>query len=119
MTVQTLPSVAERLNQSCFCITLDREKLHAAMEREAGDPDFSSRYIRPREHLFSNVPVFLDARDLDRMTAVVHAIEAAARLPGLSGDRAGLGAWRSPASTPVRAASSWATTSTSAPTGRS
>ena len=81
MTVQILPSAAERLNRSCFCITLDRDKLHAAMAREAGDPDFSSRYIHPREHLFSNVPVFLDARDLDRMTAVVHAIEAAARLP--------------------------------------
>jgi hypothetical protein len=81
VTVQTLPSAAARLNQSCFCITLDREQLYAAMEREAADPEFSSRYIRPREHLFSNVPVFLEAQDLDRMTAVVHAIEAAARLP--------------------------------------
>jgi hypothetical protein len=81
VTVQIQSSAAARLNQSCFCITLDREQLYAAMEREAGDPDFSSRYIRPREHLFSNVPVFLEAQDLDRMTAVVHAIEAAARLP--------------------------------------
>jgi hypothetical protein len=48
MTVQ-LPSAADWLNSSCFCITLDRDTLHAAMEREAGDPEFSSRYIRPRE----------------------------------------------------------------------
>ena len=80
MTVQ-LPSAADWLNSSCFCITLNRDTLHAAMEREAGDPEFSSRYIRPREHLFSNVPVFQAARDLQQMTAVVQMVEAAARLP--------------------------------------
>lgn len=76
-----LPSAAQRLNSSCFCITLDREGLYAAMEREAGDPAFSERYIRPREHLFSNVPVFHAARDLQAMTGVVRTIEAASRLP--------------------------------------
>jgi hypothetical protein len=76
-----LASAAERLNSSCFCITLDREGLYAAMEREAGDPAFSQRYIRPREHLFSNVPVFHAARDLEAMTGVVRMIEAASRLP--------------------------------------
>ncbi|MGF1622749.1 MAG: hypothetical protein ACFCUR_19340 [Rhodomicrobiaceae bacterium] len=74
-------SPAEWLNRSCFCITLDRTELHAAMEREAGDPEFSARYLKPREHLFSNVPVFLDAEQLDRMTAVVRMIEGVSRLP--------------------------------------
>ncbi|MBX9590967.1 MAG: hypothetical protein K2X43_16890 [Hyphomonadaceae bacterium] len=76
-----MPSAADWLNSSCFCITLNRDTLHAALEREAGDPEFSSRYIRPREHLFSNVPVFLAARDLQKMTAIVQMVEAAARLP--------------------------------------
>ena len=76
-----LPTAAERLNNSCFCVTLDRERLYAAMEREARDVEFSARFIRPREHLFSNVPVFHSAQDLERMTAVVRMIEAAARLP--------------------------------------
>ena len=40
------------------------------------------RYLRPREHLFSNVPVFHSTRDLLQMTAVVRMIEAASRLPG-------------------------------------
>ena len=75
-----LPTAAERLNSSCFCVTLDRERLYAAMEREARDVQFSARFIRPREHLFSNVPVFHAARDLERMTAVVRMIEAAGRL---------------------------------------
>jgi hypothetical protein len=76
-----LPVAAERLNSSCFCITLDRQRLHAAMEREAGDPQFSERHLRPREHLFSHVPVFHSARHLDQMTDVVRMIEAAAQLP--------------------------------------
>lgn len=75
------PSAAERLNSSCFCVTLDRERLYAAMEREARDVAFSARFIRPREHLFSNVPVFHSAQDLERMAAVVRMVEAAARLP--------------------------------------
>jgi hypothetical protein len=74
-------SAAERLNSSCLCVTLDRERLYTAMEREARDVAFSARFIRPREHLFSNVPVFHSTRDLARMTAVVRTIEAAARLP--------------------------------------
>ncbi|KAB2919973.1 MAG: hypothetical protein F9K29_03705 [Hyphomicrobiaceae bacterium] len=80
MTIM-LPTAAERLNSACFCVTLDREQLHAAMEREARDPEFSARYLLPRAHLFSNVPVFHSARDLERMTAVVRMIEAAALLP--------------------------------------
>jgi hypothetical protein len=75
------PGAAERLNSSCLCVTLDRERLYAAMEREARDMEFSTRFIRPREHLFSNVPVFHALRDLERMTAVVRMIEAATRLP--------------------------------------
>lgn len=76
-----MPLTAEWLNGSCFCITLDRERLYAAVERQAGDPAFSTRYLRPREHLFSNVPVFHAARELEEMTAVVHMIEAASNLP--------------------------------------
>lgn len=80
--MNALASVAaERLNSSCFCITLDRERLYAALERQAGDPAFAARHLRPREHLFSNVPVFLAAHDLATMTRVVGMIEAASRLP--------------------------------------
>lgn len=76
-----MPMTAEWLNGACFCITLDRERLYAALERQAGDPAFSARYLQPREHLFSNVPVFHTARDLEEMTGVVGMIEAASRLP--------------------------------------
>jgi hypothetical protein len=49
---------SERLNKECFCITLDHDALYRALEREAGDPDFCSRFIETRPHLFSNAPVF-------------------------------------------------------------
>lgn len=75
------PITAEQLNSSCFCITLDRERLYAALERQAGDPAFAARHLQPRAHLFSNVPVFHTARELEAMTGVVRMIEAAARLP--------------------------------------
>lgn len=55
MTNRALPSAADRLNSSCFCITLDRDALYAAMEREACDLDFSSHYLRAPadgDHLF-------------------------------------------------------------------
>jgi len=75
------PLTSKWLNSSCFCITLDRERLYAALEQKAGDPAFAARHLRPREHLFSNVPVFQAARDLERMTGVVRMIETASRLP--------------------------------------
>jgi hypothetical protein len=74
-------SIADQLNSSCFCVSLDRERLYEAMEQEARDPAFAATYLRSREHLFSNVPVFLAQRDLERMREIVDLAEAAARLP--------------------------------------
>ena len=73
--------VSERLNKECFCITLDRDALCQALEREVGDPDFCAT-LRTRPHLFSNAPVFL-SRDRGRRDAQdARAIEAVSRLPG-------------------------------------
>ena len=69
------------LNRDCFCITLDRPRLDAAIRRQAGDPDLVSALLEDRPHLFSGGPVFLSARDVEAMMTVVGAIEAAARTP--------------------------------------
>ena len=71
-----------QLNRECFCISLDRDALCAAMKRETGDPDFCDRFILARPHLFSGAPVFAPRTDLDDMARIARAIEAAARLPG-------------------------------------
>ena len=74
-------SVSDRLNQTCLCVTLDRIALGKALEHEAGDPAFVETFIRPRPHLFSNVPVFLSADAVAEMQECVLAIEATSRLP--------------------------------------
>lgn len=78
----TFESMSDRLNQTCFCITLDRAAFCAALKREAGDPAFCEAFIETRPHLFSNVPVFLPQRAVDDMRKVAAAIEATSRLPG-------------------------------------
>jgi hypothetical protein len=74
-------SAPDRLNQTCLCVTLDRVALAKALEREARDPAFVETFIRPRPHLFSNVPVFLSADAVAEMQECVSAIEATTRLP--------------------------------------
>ncbi len=73
--------IADRLNASCFCMTLDRDLLCRKMEQVTGDPEFCRAHVATREHLFSNVPVFLPRPALEQMQRVVTAIEATARLP--------------------------------------
>ena len=75
-------SLPERLNQECFCITLDRHALTHALEREVGDEELCVDFIRARPHLFSNTPVFISERETGEMLRVVQAVEAAAKLPG-------------------------------------
>ena len=72
----------ERLNKECFCITLERGALRAALNREAGDCEFFSQFIKTRAHLFSNAPVFIAQSDIAAMLRIVRAIEAVSRLPG-------------------------------------
>ena len=73
---------AERLNQECSCITLDRAAVQAAFLREAGDPDFGGLLRGERQHLFSNVSVFLSDHSLGRMRRAVEAIETVAAQDG-------------------------------------
>ena len=75
-------SISELLNQECFCITLDRDALCDALEREVGDAEFCATFIRTRPHLFSNAPVFISESETIEMLRIVRAIEAATRLPG-------------------------------------
>lgn len=73
-------SLSDRLNQNCFCVTLDRRSLCESLEKEAGDSKFCETFIRPKAHLFSNVPVFLSASEVAKMQGVVTAVETTARL---------------------------------------
>jgi hypothetical protein len=74
--------VSNRLNQECFCITLNHEALRTALERELGDTKLGGAAVESRPHLFSNTPVFLPDGEIAEMLRIVRAIEAAAALPG-------------------------------------
>ncbi len=76
-----IQALSKRLNEKCLCVTLDCRSLCEALEHEAGDPTFCETFIRPREHLFSNVPVFLSTAEVTRMQDVVRAVETVARTP--------------------------------------
>ena len=71
---------SDLLNKNCFCVTLDLPSLREALEHEAGDPAFFETFIRPKAHLFSQVPVFLSATTVDEMRAIVVAVETTAQL---------------------------------------
>ena len=85
--------VAERLNEECFCITLDRPDLMRALDAQVGLAGFADALATSHPTLFSNVPIFIASSTMGAMKQVVAAVEAAARLPGY---RAAALAWAPP-----------------------
>lgn len=79
MTSPTCSQIAERLNAGCQCVSLDRERLRAELERES--PGFYETAIAQRPHLFADAMVFVGARDAQRMADVIAAIEQVVALP--------------------------------------
>lgn len=77
------PDTAARLNQGCFCITLDRAALSRHLDAEVGIPGFAAALASTHGSLFSNVPVFVSEPMMAAMKGVVAAVEAATRLSGL------------------------------------
>jgi hypothetical protein len=73
---------AERLNRGCYCITLDRQKLAVALDREIGEPGFATTLSATHPTLFSNVPIFVPSDTLDKIKQIIAAIETVSRLPG-------------------------------------
>ena len=71
----------ERLNSSCFCISLDRAELgqafQAVPEIRAVLPVMGDRYA----HMFAALPVFVSRQRLDRMAEIIRAAEAVIALP--------------------------------------
>jgi hypothetical protein len=74
-------SISERLNQKCFCVTLDRDALRSALAREMGGEEACAELIETRPHLFSNSPVFISELETAEMLRVVQAIEEVGQLP--------------------------------------
>lgn len=75
----TCSQIAERLNAGCQCVSLDRARLRAELERAS--PGFYETAMDGRPHLFADAMVFVGRRDAQRMADVVAAIERVVATP--------------------------------------
>lgn len=75
-------ATADRLNHSCFCISLDQEALMQTLDHEVEQRGFAEALATSHPTLFSNVPVFVSQDTVATMERVVAAVETAALLPG-------------------------------------
>lgn len=76
----TIPAI-EALNRDCFCMSLDHAALAQALNSELGSPALADMVRERCPYVFSECPVFLAARHLQRMKQVVHAVESVVALP--------------------------------------
>ncbi len=70
---------ADRLNADCHCVSLDRARLEAELERVS--PGFHDEVMTGRPHLFSDSVAFVGAEHVRRMARLVAAVERVVTLP--------------------------------------
>ena len=76
------PTILEQLNEHCSCVTLDRELLIGFLANQLGDDAEEMLESPAWQQYFSSTSVFVPKRDLDKMQAIVRAIEEASMLSG-------------------------------------
>jgi len=72
----------EVFNRGCRCITVNEAELRSALEADLAAAGLPSPLIESHPHLFAESAVFLSRRHVERMAAVIRAVEAAVRTPG-------------------------------------
>jgi hypothetical protein len=70
------------LNGACDCRTLDPDRLRAQLESGASLAGLAAEITRSRPHMFSATAVFISRQQLERMTAIIAAVESVVRVPG-------------------------------------
>ena len=73
--------LANRLNQECYCITLDRKALNTSLQDQLAENRNNPIGANELNKLFSATPVFVPKTEIAAMERIVEAIESAARLP--------------------------------------
>jgi hypothetical protein len=73
--------LAESLNQGCVCRTLDSGRLRDLLEKEPALAGLYDEIARTRPHLFSATAVFISPQQMQRMEAIIAAVESVAALP--------------------------------------
>ena len=75
------PAADDKSGFECYCLTFDQDALAAALDAELGAPQLSELVKERCPHLFAAQPVFVAARQLQQMAAVVQAVESVVMLP--------------------------------------
>lgn len=71
----------EALNRDCFCISLDRDALRAAMDADPAATGLSALIEERCPHLFSAMPLYVSRRHVDEMARIIAAVEEVVALP--------------------------------------
>ncbi len=71
----------ETLNGECFCLAVDRQALHAKLERVLAGYGLPESLADSHPHLFSALPVYVSRRHIEQMASVVAAVEQVVALP--------------------------------------
>jgi hypothetical protein len=77
---ETNDGLANRLNQECYCITLDRKVLNTNFQDQLAETRNNPIGANELNKLFSATPVFVSKTEIETMERIVEAIESAAKL---------------------------------------
>ena len=80
-STDTTEELARTLNRDCHCISIDAEILRRELERDMENRGLYSSVIETRPHLFSASAVFVSRAEVERMAALIHAVESVVALP--------------------------------------
>ena len=70
-------SIADQLNASCRCITVDRDALAERLEARADTAGLFASICANQPNLFASLPVFVSRAHVDAMRGVIEAVERA------------------------------------------
>ena len=71
----------ELLNRQCFCISLDTDALKRELETDLKTQNLSQPFLEKYPNMFASVPVFVSRHHLERMAAIIAAVELVVALP--------------------------------------
>ncbi len=76
--------LARVLNRDCHCISVDADALQRELEQDIESRNLYRSILETRPHLFSASAVFVSRADVERMAAIIHAVETVVALPAYS-----------------------------------
>jgi hypothetical protein len=71
----------ESLNRQCFCISVDTDALKREFETNTGIHNLPPMILENYPNMFAAIPVFVSRHHLERMAAIIAAVESVIELP--------------------------------------